>query len=188
LKDDSGLAALLPRGQITGFGSIRDACKRKSWLDSELDAMARMLHEDYLAKLPEAERSRPEKRSSYPWDLLDDDLVESNRQLADHIPVKLRAVGCHTATRGNQDDPGTPVEQFEGDELELLAKMEHKRWMAERFLAGWTLGPRDDEKRINPYLVEWKDLPPGIQEYDYSIARIMPGVLKHPSVNLEIRR
>src|ERR1039458_2735821 len=58
LNDDSGLAALLPRGQITGFGSIRDACKRKSWLDSDLDAMARTLHEDYLGKLPEAERSR----------------------------------------------------------------------------------------------------------------------------------
>jgi hypothetical protein len=186
LNDDSGLAALLPRGQITGFGSIRDACKRKSWLDSDLDAMARTLHEDYLGKLPEAERSRPEKRSSYPWDLLDDDLVESNRQLADHIPVKLRAVGCHTAARGNQDDPGIAVDRFEGAELELLAKMEHKRWMAERFLAGWTLGPRDDEKRINPYLVEWEDLPPNIQDYDRNFVRILPNVLKQ--VNLEIRR
>jgi voltage-gated potassium channel Kch len=186
LNDDSGLAALLPRGQITGFGSIRYACKRKSWLDSDLDAMARTLHEDYLGKLPEAERSRPEKRSSYPWDLLDDDLVESNRQLADHIPVKLRAVGCHTAARGNQDDPGIAVDRFEGAELELLAKMEHKRWMAERFLAGWTLGPRDDEKRINPYLVEWEDLPPNIQDYDRNFVRILPNVLKQ--VNLEIRR
>src|ERR1022692_910750 len=186
LNDDSGLAALLPRGQITGFGSIRDACKRKSWLDSDLDAMARTLHEDYLGKLPEAERSRPEKRSSYPWDLLDDDLVESNRQLADHIPVKLRAVGCHTAARGNQDDPGIAVDRFEGAELELLAKMEHKRWMAERFLAGGTLGPRDDEKRINPYLVEWEDLPPNIQDYDRNFVRILPNVLKQ--VNLEIRR
>src|ERR1022692_1452312 len=45
LNEDSGLAALLPRGQITGFGSLRDACKRKSWLDPELDAMARELPE-----------------------------------------------------------------------------------------------------------------------------------------------
>lgn len=186
LNDDSGLAALLPSGQITVFGSIRDACKRKSWLDSELDRMAKKLHEDYLAKLPEAERSRREKRSSYPWDQLDDDLVDSNRQAADHIPVKLRAVGCHTAARGNQDDPGVPVDRFEGVELELLAKMEHRRWMAERFLAGWTLGAKDVEKRLSPYLVEWEDLPPNIQDYDRNSVRIIPGVLH--SVNLEIRR
>ncbi|MGA2737498.1 MAG: NAD(P)-binding protein [Bryobacteraceae bacterium] len=186
LNDESSLVALLPRGQITGFGSIREASQRKSWLDSDLDAMARKLHEDYLAKLPEAERSRPEIRSSYPWDRLDDDLVESNRQAADHIPVKLRAVGCHTVARGNQDDAGVPVDRFEGAELELLAKMEHKRWTAERFLAGWTLGQKDVEKRTSPYLVEWEDLPPNIQEYDRNFVRIIPGVLK--SVNLEIRR
>jgi hypothetical protein len=139
-----------------------------------------------LAKLPEAERSRPEKRSSYPWKDLDDDLVESNRQLADHILVKLRAVGCHTVAKGNQDDPGAPVDRFEGAELELLAKMEHKRWMAERFLAGWSLGPRDDTKRINPYLVEWEHLPPNIQDYDRNFVRILSNVLKQ--VSLEIRR
>jgi voltage-gated potassium channel Kch len=186
LNDDSGLAALLPRGQITGFGSIRDARKRKSWLDSELDATAKKLHEDYLAKLSEDERSRPDKRSSYPWDQLDDDLVESNRQLADHIPVKLRAVGCHTTAIGNRDDPGVRVDHFEKEEIELLAKLEHRRWMAERFLAGWTLGPRDDQKRTNPYLVEWEALPLSIQEYDRNFVRIIPGVLH--SVNLEIRR
>jgi len=118
-------------------------------------------------------------------DPLDDDLAESNRQLADHMLVKLRAVGCHTTAKG-KNDPGIVVERFEPDELELLAKMEHQRWMAERYLAGWTLGPRDDAKRINPYLVAWEKLPPGIQEYDRNFARIMPGVLN--SVNLEIRR
>jgi hypothetical protein len=186
LKDNSSLAALLPPGRITAFGSLRDACKRKSWLDSELDVMARTLHEDYLRKLPEAERSQPESRNSYPWNLLDDDLVESNRQAADHIPVKLRAVDCHTAARGNQDDPRVLVDRFEGVDLELLSKMEHRRWMAERFLAGWTSGPKDVEKRLSPYLIEWEDLPPNIQDYDRNSVRLIPGVLK--SVNLEIRR
>src|ERR1700691_5803439 len=187
LNDDSSLAAILPRGQITGFGSIREASRRKSWLDSELDAMARKLHEDYLARLPEAERSRPENRSSYPWDFLDDDLVESNRQLADHIPVKLRAIGCHVAARGDPADPGVLVEQFDEEkEVEPLAKMEHRRWMAERFLGGWTPGPKDVERRHSPYLVEWEHLPPDIQERDRNFVRILPNVLKQ--VNLEIRR
>ena len=58
--------------------------------------------------------------------------------------------------------------------------------MAERFLAGWTLGSRDDEKRINPYLVEWDDLPTNIQDYDRNFVRILPGVLS--LVNQEIHR
>jgi voltage-gated potassium channel Kch len=185
LNDDSGLAALLPSIQVTPFGSMRDACRRKSWLDPELDATARKFHEYYLAKLTEAERSL-ENRTSREWDLLDDDFVDSNRQLADHIYVKLRAVGCYTTAVGSQDDPGEPVDHFEKHEIELLAKMEHRRWMAERFMAGWTPGPkRDVEKRQSPYLVEWEDLPPDIQERDRGIVRIIPNVLKLKS---EIRR
>jgi hypothetical protein len=78
------------------------------------------------------------------------------------------------------------VDRFEGVDLELLSKMEHRRWMAERFLAGWTSGPKDVEKRLSPYLIEWEDLPPNIQDYDRNSVRLIPGVLK--SVNLEIRR
>jgi len=58
--------------------------------------------------------------------------------------------------------------------------------MAERFLAGWTSGPKDVEKRLSPYLIEWEDLPPNIQDYDRNSVRLIPGVLH--SVNLEIRR
>jgi hypothetical protein len=186
LNDDSGLAALRPSEQITGFGSIHDACKRHNWLNPDLDAIARRLHEDYRANLLPAERSAPKKRSSYPWDLLDDDLVESNRQAADHILVKLRAVGCHTTARGNEDDLNELVDHFEGAEIELLANMEHRRWRAERFLAGWTLGPKDVEKRLSPYLVEWDALPADIQDYNRESVREIPGLLR--SVNLEIRR
>jgi TrkA-N domain/RyR domain len=194
LDDDSGLGVLLerqgdggsPAGPIRAFGSLREACAPQGWLDSDLDVMANALHKDYVNRLPAAERTRPDNRSAYPWERLDDDLVESNRQLADHIPVKLRAVGCHTAVRGDASDPGRLVQEFEKDEVELLARMEHKRWMAERFLAGWTLGPKDVERRVSPYLVEWEALPSDIQEYDRNFVRILPGVLG--LVNREIRR
>jgi hypothetical protein len=184
LNDGSGFAEFLP---LRAAGYIPKTRSRGLfWSDLELDAIARKLHEDYLSKLSEAERSRPENRSSYPWDHLDDDLADSNRQAADHIPVKLRAVGCHTTARGNQDDPGVLVDRFEGADLELLAKLEHRRWMAERFLAGWTLGPKDVEKRTSPYLVEWEHLLPDIQDRDRDSVLIIPGLLKQ--VNLEIRR
>jgi voltage-gated potassium channel Kch len=186
LNDGSGFAEFLPLNRIREAGYVPDGRKSGVWPGSELDMIASTLHVNYLAKLPAAERSSPENRSAYPWDCLDDDLIDSNRQAADHIPVKLRAVGCHSTTRANQKDLGELVDHFEKDEIELLAKLEHRRWMAERFMAGWSLGPKDVAKRLSPYLVEWEALPPDIQEYDRNFVRIIPGLLKQ--VGQEIRR
>jgi len=55
--------------------------------------------------------------------------------------------------------------------------MEHDRWVAERFLAGWTLGAKDTERRISPYLVDWNDLTDEIKEYDRESVRNIPVIL-----------
>ena len=97
-------------------------------------------------------------------------------------------MGCHTSRVGS-GDPGELVSRFTTAEVEVLAKMEHRRWMAERFLAGWVAGPKDVDKRISPYLVEWEQLPTqpnDIPEYDRNAVRILPGVLSR--VGMEIRR
>ncbi len=188
LRDKSGASVLLgrpaaagaPPGPISVFGSLHEACAKKVWLDSDLDVMAKALHEDYLRRLPAEERTRKDNRSAYAWDCLDDDLVDSNRQSADHIPVKLRALGLRTVPKGS---PGTPIAEIK-DDRDVLAKMEHRRWMADRFLAGWSLGPKNLEKRTSPYLVEWEHLPPEIQEYDRNFVRMLPEVLN--LINLEI--
>ena len=164
---------------MTPFGTIAAACRAENWADNELDVMARALHEDYVSKLGEAEKDYPANPSAAPWELLSEQLRESNRQAADHIPVKLRALGCHTARVGS-GDPGELVSKFTTAEVEVLAKMEHRRWMAERFLAGWVPGPKDIDRRISPYLVEWEELPTqpnDIPEYDRNAVRILPGVL-----------
>jgi voltage-gated potassium channel Kch len=185
LREQSGLAALLqesraggslPR-QITAFGLLHEARSRKNWGYEDLDNMARALHADYVRNRREQHPASADDRSMRDWDQLDDDLIDSNRQLADHIPVKLRAIGYHIARRGS-NDPGRLVREFSDAQIELLAKMEHQRWMAERFLAGWQRGPRDLEKRCSPHLVAWEDVPPEIQEYDRNFARILPEVLE----------
>jgi voltage-gated potassium channel Kch len=180
LDEDAGIGKLIP---MTAFGSIAAACAVEHWANKDLDVMARALHEDYVRKVQETERG-PGNPSTEPWDSLSEQLRESNRQAADHIPVKLRAVGCHVKV--DEKDPGVLVTQFSDAEVEVLARMEHRRWMAERFLAGWVLGPKDTERRVSPYLVEWEELPPYIQEYDRNAVRIIPGVLKE--VGREIRR
>jgi hypothetical protein len=118
-----------------------------------------------------------------PWESLAADLQDANRHQADHIPVKLRAVGCFSSAPGDQ---GSEVTAFSAEELELLARMEHARWNAERFLAGWTLGPKDDENRTHPYLVSWEELPEEIREYDREAVRHLFPMLE--SVNLRVYR
>jgi hypothetical protein len=38
-------------------------------------------------------------------------------------------------------------------------KLEYERWMGERAGAGWSLGPRNDEARTHPAIVQWEELP-----------------------------
>jgi voltage-gated potassium channel Kch len=193
LNEQSGLAALLQESnagitlpsQIIAFGSLHESGARKTWDYDELDRMAKAVHADYVRRRREQNPTSTDDRSMRDWEQLDDDLIDSNRQLADHIPVKLRAIGCHIARRDSKD-PGRLVKEFTDPQIELLAKMEHQRWMAERFLAGWVLGPRDIEDRSSPFLVSWEQVPPQIQAYDRDFARILPGVLD--LVNLEIRQ
>jgi hypothetical protein len=193
IRDDSGLAELLPiqsantgpASPITVFGLIREGIAAKTWAHDDLDTMAKALHKDYVQKLSEPQRIWPGNPSAAPWDLLSEELRESNRQAADHIPVKLRALGYHVAPKGGMDlAPLAPA--FTTDEVETLAKMEHRRWMAERFLAGWIRGPKDTAKRINPYLVEWEELPDDIKQYDRNSVNLIPVLLA--SIGQEIRQ
>ena len=108
-----------------------------------------------------------------PWEKLREDFKESCRQQADHIPVKLRAIGCYAATEGN----GTPITEFDEHEIERMARMEHARWNAERWLDNWTLGPRNAEAKTSPYLVDWDQLPDDIKQYDRKFVRSIPELL-----------
>jgi hypothetical protein len=149
-------------------------CTRKILLDEELDTLAKAIHRDYVEK--QTVMGAAEDPTSFaPWEQLDPDLRDSNRQQADHIPVKLRAIGCYSSSASAA---GTPVTELDQDEVELLARMEHARHLAERGLAGWTRGPRDVSRKANPCLVAWDELPDEIREYDRNSVRNIPHLLK----------
>jgi hypothetical protein len=65
--------------------------------------------------------------------------------------------------------------------------MEHQRWVAERYLAGWVLGVKDYTNLSSPHLVAWYAFEPKeIQEYDRNFVRVLPIVLD--KANYEICR
>ena len=62
--------------------------------------------------------------------------------------------------------------------FELLAEMEHRRWVAERLLAGWTYAPKKDiGRRENPHLVPWDRVKEEIKNYDRKTVRLIPSLL-----------
>lgn len=65
------------------------------------------------------------------------------------------------------------------EEIELLAEMEHTRWVAERVLAGWTYAvkPKNETRRTNPNLIPWADLEGTIKKYDRDAVTAIPGLV-----------
>jgi hypothetical protein len=110
------------------------------------------------------------------WDALSEDLRESNLQQAAHLVFKLRAIGCEIEPiEANRPS----VETFTSDELELLARMEHERWVTERLIANWTLAEEKDvSRRESPNLVPWEQLKDHVREYDRDAILRIPELLR----------
>ncbi len=145
------------------------------------DSIAQAIHEKYLRNQEGRKPSDDPAMAS--WETLSEPLKESNRQQAGQIMEKLRRIECEIRLPIS----GQPASfEFEPDEEEILAEMEHDHWVAERQVAGWRLGPRDPEKKISPYLVAWNKLDEQIKEYDRDAVRGIPGILAE--VGLEIYR
>ena len=150
-------------------------------LGSAREALAEAIHERYL-------KDNVDKRASddpamAAWTVLDEALKESNRRQADHIPEKLKAVGYDFAPAAKEK---VKLMRFTPDEVETMARMEHDRFVAERFLAGFSAGPRDVARKTSPYLVPWDDLDETIRDYDRRAVKEIPDLLA--SAGFEIYR
>jgi hypothetical protein len=129
------------------------------------DVSAIALHEDYCKtedERLEKSSNKARKPAHKPWDQLAETYREANRSTADHIDVKLRAVGRTLAS--SLESVESPLTK---DEIELLAQMEHQRWWAERSLDGWKYGPvRNDVQKLHPNMVPYSQLDDETKEYD----------------------
>jgi hypothetical protein len=134
--------------------------------------LGRAVHEDYV-RSRRAEGSLPaDDPALASWPELAESLRDSNRAQAEHIGVKLRAVGCDLVP---SDGSTSGSFEFSDAEVERLGRMEHDRWMDERRGAGWRPGAkRDPYARTSPYLLAWDQLPEDIRERDRETIRGLP--------------
>ena len=176
-----------PGPRIVTFGMVEDACCDAAFRHEYNEALAQSLHERFVDKrLAGSIRTPQTDPALRPWAELREDFRESNRQQADHIPIKLRAIGCEAVPAA---DPRTAITQFKPDELEWLAELEHARWNAERWLAGWRYGaPSNKPRRISEYLVPWKDLDDSIRNYDREAVAEIPACLAAARPALKVVR
>ena len=107
----------------------------------------------------------------------------SNVDQVEHIRAKLARVGLRL-TRSAADGS---VGEFTPEQVELLAEMEHGRWVTERTLAGWKLGPADDANKRRPQLVGWSDaaLTESEKEKDRAAVRAIPRMLAAAGCRIE---
>ncbi|MBD3237339.1 MAG: hypothetical protein GF330_11585 [Candidatus Eisenbacteria bacterium] len=188
LSEQQGSALLLPRddrrhadcANLHPFGMLDDICNESILLREEQDRLARALHAIYYegerGAAKRENRPFPSKPAHRPWEELSEAFRDSNRQAADHMPVKLRALGLHI---GPAQEEKRPVTNFTRPQREILAKMEHARWCAERWLDGWEYADaRDDEQKLHPDLVPWDRLSSHEQRIDMGLVGGIPKALE----------
>jgi len=197
--------AVLP-AHLSPFGLPRSCASRAALLGIDSDRVARAIQTDYRTErlrqelekegktLPQ-EVTGPEPdldvlerliaeipkladdRAMRPSESLTEEFRNSNRQQADHMPIKLRTIGCYAAKA--PESPNDGEARFTKEESEMLAEMEHRRWIAERRLAGWDYAPgkKNVDLKLSPSLLPWDELEEKIKDYDRNTVGRIPNYL-----------
>ncbi len=161
-----------PEGRLTVFGVIEEACVPGRIREDLADQLARAIHQAYVRNCEAHGDSPLVNHSMRPWEELSDDLKQSNLEQAAHIGTKLDAIGCVVVP----ESATTPHFAFSDTEIELLAKMERRRWVDERKGRGFVYGPVREGNQ-HPDLVDWQYLSESAQNKDRDAIRELPVIL-----------
>lgn len=159
--------------EIKPYGMPSKVCSQEVIIGGDLDRNARAIHENYL-RMRRLCSDFGTNEADVNWENLSQEFRDSNRKAADHLGVKIRGIGCCIVSA---EDP-RPAVIFSEEEIEKLSELEHRRWNAERSLAGWSYSERKSIKtKKTPYLIDWKNLSEQIREFDRDSVRNITGVL-----------
>jgi hypothetical protein len=161
-------------GKLSVFGVIQEACVPAEIRADFTEQLARAIHGAYVAMEIAKGITEADNPSMVPWERLPEHLRQSNIAQAAGIGVKLDAIGAIVIPQS----AAAPEFAFTAAEIELLAKMEHDRWMGERTSAGWKYAEqRDEVRKLHPDLVDWADLSEQASDKDRNAIRTLPATL-----------
>lgn len=111
------------------------------------------------------------------WNQKTDFEKDWNRYPARHFYIKLRTAGIQLSEFINKNNKGINHIKLDDNTKQRLAKMEHRRWCAEKWLTGFVPGEYIQDKvyekflkrklKYHPDLVDWNELPSKEQVKDF---------------------
>ncbi|MBE0640224.1 MAG: hypothetical protein IH598_17050 [Bacteroidales bacterium] len=178
-KNHPGLLSL-PDDPHTVWALVNQKAET-SLSSDEIEKLAPLVHEFYRARKLQSFKAESEDINNYkvimPWDKLHPSLKISNRQQVafyEHI-LKRVNLGIRKADKPEYFEIQSNVS---AQEYDLLAKLEHARWNAERLLDGWRFGKEKDlARKLNPCIVPWEELDDETRPYDYEPVNNIPMLL-----------
>jgi ppGpp synthetase/RelA/SpoT-type nucleotidyltranferase len=193
---------ILPNDPLTLWALVNQTTKT-ILSDQEIKELAPQVHGFYRDLELGKFKSNTEDINKYkvlmPWDNLNPMLQNSNLKQVAFYELILKRVGLSIRKTENpipynietnlsktfryySEELDYPSEVSKGkskvSDYEMLARLEHARWNAERLLEGWRYGSvKDIAKKLNPCIKAWKDLGDDIKKYDYDPVRNIPVLL-----------
>ena len=144
-------------------------CGPEARLAETIDAIVSAKYESYKNRRRAEGKEVIERYTDQPMDF-----QRSNYAQAEHIPVKVQALGYQLVFEYDSE-VYEKVTSFSDEQIELLARLEHDRWIEERLSMGWTLDrtipDRIPEKKLSPHLVPYDELSEATKGYDRDTAR-----------------
>ncbi|HEX5845428.1 MAG: RyR domain-containing protein [Rhodoplanes sp.] len=165
------------RGLVAFGGLVRpEAIERV--LDRRGDETAIALHENYLDAANTLDAGSTAALAA--WGDLPENLRDANRAAAEHAPILFASAGLRLVPTGEG-----AAHIVTAAELETLARVEHRRWMADRIDRGWRSGSaRDDERLIHPKITPFERLSARDREKDRNTVRVLHAAIEHAGFRL----
>ena len=188
-------AGMLCDLSLVSFGAWVSALDGSGLFEPRLDGHAKIFHETYLMRNPPTP-GEPLDSSRVEWKRLSDEFRVANRRAAAHIRAKADSAGYDLEAwlaKGPPSGRGPGQKCWRTDEappaaaafrlddpafVDRMADLEHRRWLIDRALNGWKLGPKDDRAKTRPTMVPTKDLSEEEKAKDRSNVAMTAEILK----------
>lgn len=154
------------------FADVNSAiCHYEDVFENRLDRIAIAVHHNYVAQQLAKGETAVQNSSLVSWDELPEVLKDANRNQADHAAIK-----CYFLIGDTFPSAKTIRATLTETSIQILAKMEHQRWVAEKKLSGWqyTSGNKDPVKRLSPSLINWDNLSNEEKQKDIDTIDLLP--------------
>jgi voltage-gated potassium channel Kch len=141
----------------------------------DVEDIAQAAHNAYVAACRDRGDTPATNPSMVLWEALPEFKRDDNRDQAADIGRKLAAIFATVVPASGYEAPV----HFDDDEVELLAHMEHDRWLRRRRERGWSYAAEKNETALeHPDMVSWDELTDESKAKDRSAVREIPSQLR----------